>query len=192
MKNYSKLLLTVISTVALLFLSCEKEKKFDPKDSVNHPAFKIFHCKVDGEWLVPRCADQDPAEAWDFWNYSPCRPLICQVNPDVNAVRFWVSDVYNSGNFDLLVRFEKLGEPTHIVYRGLRFTGGGNYCYAYRLDTTHNNTVTVVKLDEDSRTVEGYFDFWVVTSPQSVKYNKCPSDTIHVSEGYFNAKYSGF
>ncbi len=191
MKNYSKLLLTVISTVALLFLSCEKEKKFDPKDSVNHPAFKTFHCKVDGEWLVPRCPES--SNSWDYWNYSPCRPLRVQSNPDIPTVRIFISDAYGPASFTIHFDFEELGKPSHeIGYNGTRFTGSGSDCYAYRLDTTRTNTVTVVKLDEDSRTVEGYFDFWVVTSPQSVKYNKCPSDTIHVSEGYFNAKYSGF
>ncbi len=189
MKNYSKLLLTVISICLYLFVSSCKKDGY--KDATAHPNFESFHCKVNGEWFVPRCPKKSSKSSWDLWNYTPCRPIIFQADPSIPTVRFWVSDAVVSANFNLHFNFEELGVPSEIIYRGVRFKGGA--CGSYVLDTTRNNYVTVLKFDEDTRTVEGNFEFWVITHPYNISHNRCELDTIHISEGYFNmSNYSGF
>jgi len=191
MKNYSKLLLMVLSICLYLFVSSCKKDGY--KDATAHPNFESFHCKVNGEWFVPRCKKKEFAETLDFWNYTPCRPIRFQADPSFPSVRFFVSDAYTPWNFTLHFSFKELGVPSHDIAQDAIFSGGGSTCFTYELDTTKTNTVTVIKFDEDTRTVEGYFDFWVIKDQQSVKYENCPTDTIHISEGYFNmSNYSGF
>jgi len=184
-------LFSVLCIALFLFSSCEKEEKIEAFDPVTHPNFDRFHCKINGEWFVANCTN-DPSREWDLWNYKPCKPYTCKADPNDHYVNVWASlwaaDENLHHTFTIRLNYERLGEPHKLIYRGISFTGGD--CKEYALDTTKYNYVTVNTLDEDSRRVKGVFEFWVVNYPISITNNVCEPDTFHITEGYFNLRYS--
>ena len=157
--------LNFLPFLILLFLtSCEKEETSIPTiitidELLNTDAKEVFVCLINGEYWEDNTIST-------FYSVSAGNLNVQSQKGDQNFINFSCRQIFSEGIYT----------PEFAS----RLTSA---CIS-DLDTNKVNTLDILSIDKENRTMVGTFDFHLIGV-----VNECLGDTIHVTEGRFKMPF---
>ena len=166
MKRLNFLLILSLSFLLFTNLTCEKEETSIPsvitiEELLNTEAKEVFVCLINGE----------------YWEDNTISTFY-----SVSAGNLNVESNKGSKNFIGFSCLEVFDEVIYTPFDAVRFTSS---CVHY-LDTNKVNTLDILSIDKENRTMVGTFDFHLIGGTND---SDCLGDTIHVTEGRFKMPF---